>query len=491
MTLEELLRGVDVITTLDADSRNKEIRRLTFDSRNASDGDVFVAIKGHGADGHSYIPTLAGRRLSAIVVEDMPADAEKYFPTIFVAVDQTHKALGQMASNFYGRPSEQLMLIGVTGTNGKTTTATLIYEMALAMGVKSGLLSTVANYIDRRKIAATHTTPDPISLNALLREMVDSGCRLAAMEVSSHAAHQQRIAGLKFAGGVFTNLTRDHLDYHNTFAAYRDAKKMFFDALGNDAFALTNIDDPNGMFMVQNTGARIATYSLRSSADFETRIMSRYLDGTLISINGTEIETLFLGTYNIYNLTAVYGTMLLSGFDKSETLVRLSAMHPVAGRFQTLRGDNGTLAIVDYAHTPDALENILKAINELRNKQSRLITVFGAGGNRDKGKRPEMGKIAAALSDYVIVTSDNPRFENPLEIIKDIVDGIPGDSLTRVSVQSDRREAIRNAMAIANDSDIVLIAGKGHEDYQEVKGIKHHFDDMEEARQALGHSKGK
>lgn len=477
MKLKELLSGIEIKNRGETGILENEVGKISFDSRTVGKGDVFVALKGATVDGHDYLSSLKDSGAAALIVERMP-EGDQGCPVI--VVNDTHRALGIMASNYYGRPSENLMLVGVTGTNGKTTIATLVYEMARRAGLKSGLLSTIANYIDGEKIPATHTTPDPLAINALLRQMADRGCKVVAMEVSSHAAHQHRIAGLKFRGGIFTNLTRDHLDYHKTFQAYRDAKKMFFDGLGKDAFALTNIDDANGEFMLQNTRASRHTYSLRTSADFTARILAKFIDSTLISINGHELETLFSGVYNIYNLTAVYGAMVLMGFDPEETLVNLSSMKPVAGRFQTTRSANGITAVVDYAHTPDALQNVLEAINDVAPTTARVITVFGAGGNRDRGKRKEMGRIASTNSHTVILTSDNPRDEDPEAILADILEGVVEDNGRTILKNADRREAIKMAVALSKPGDIILIAGKGHEDYQEIKGQRHHFSDMEE-----------
>ena len=396
-------------------------------------------------------------------------------------------ALGHLASCWYGHPSRKLHLIGVTGTNGKTTTATLIYEMARLMGYKAGLLSTVVNYVDTEAVHANQTTPDPLTINGLLARMVEKGCSYAAMEVSSHAAHQHRIAGLKFAGGVFSNLTRDHLDYHKTVQAYLEAKKSFFDGLDPEAFALTNIDDKVGEVMVQNTRAARKTYSLRSMADFRGKVVESRLDGTLMSFNGHEVDVLFTGRFNAYNLTAVFGTSILLGWDMEQVLVNMSRLVPVAGRFQTFHSPDGSVTgIVDYAHTPDAVVSVLTAIREVVGNRGRIITVVGAGGNRDKGKRPIMAKEAARLSDIVILTSDNPRFEQPEDILKDMEAGLDTPELQERSTSiTDRREAILHAASIASKGDVILIAGKGHEDYQEVCGVKHHFDDREEIRKAL------
>lgn len=485
MVLKDIIQGVKILNRVSSALLNRTVHNITFDSRKAREGDIFVAIRGTETDGHRFIPTLVEKGLTAIIFEELPDNPESYGDTALIQVADSHEALGVMASNYYGNPSRKLSLIGVTGTNGKTTTATLIYEMSRMAGVKSGLLSTIANYIDGEKIAATHTTPDPLTINKLLTEMIEKGCKVAVMEVSSHAAHQKRIAGLKFAGGIFTNLTRDHLDYHKTFADYRNAKKMFFDSLEKDAFALVNIDDRNGEFMLQNTKAQKFTYSLLTKADFEGRIIDSRLDGTLISLNGTELETMFVGRFNIYNLTAVYGAMLLAGFDKEETLVDMSRLRPVSGRFQTLKSKDGKYAIIDYAHTPDALKNVLETLREVARDKGRIISVVGAGGHRDKGKRPEMGKIASSLSDQVVLTSDNPRDEDPLMIIEDIKAGIPTETVEKVITIPDRREAIRTAVILAKPEDIILVAGKGHEDYQEIAGIKTHFSDLEEVKKIM------
>lgn len=486
MNLQNLLDAIEVKSITGAS--DKEITQLTADSRQAGEGTMFVAVRGVTVDGHTFIPTLKGKRVAAIVVEELPADHAGYTDTTFVVVANSAVALGYLASRWYGDPSRKLKLVGVTGTNGKTTTATLIYEMAQLMGYKAGLLSTVVNYIDTEAVHATQTTPDPITINALLARMVDSGCTYAAMEVSSHAADQHRIAGLTFTGGVFTNLTRDHLDYHKTVQAYLQAKKSFFDGLPASAFALTNTDDRNGMVMLQNTPARRCTYSLRNMADFHGRVIESRLDGTLISFNGSEVNVLFTGLFNAYNLTAVYGASILLGWDRQTVLVNMSRLVPVAGRFQTFRSPDGKVtAIVDYAHTPDAVVNVITAIRQVVGNRGRIITVVGAGGNRDKGKRPIMAAEAARLSDSVILTSDNPRFEVPADILADMVAGIDGnpDAMAKTRTVEDRAEAIRLAIQSAGAGDVVLVAGKGHEDYQEICGVKHHFDDREQVQQAL------
>lgn len=483
MKLTELLSSIKPVNV--AGTTEKEIMSLTADSRQAGEGSMFVAVRGVTVDGHTFIPSLAGKGVAAIVVEQLPETL--WEDTTYIVVENSAVALGHLASCWYGYPSRKLRLVGVTGTNGKTTTATLIYEMARLMGHKAGLLSTVVNYVDTEAIHANQTTPDPITINALLARMVEKGCTYAAMEVSSHAAHQHRIAGLKFAGGVFSNLTRDHLDYHKTVQAYLEAKKSFFDGLDADAFALTNLDDKVGEVMVQNTHATRKTYSLRSMADFRGKVVESRLDGTLMSFNGHEVNVLFTGRFNAYNLTAVFGTSVLLGWNLEDVLVNMSRLVPVAGRFQTFHSPDGNVTgIVDYAHTPDAVVNVITAIREVIGNRGRIITVVGAGGNRDKGKRPIMAKEAARLSDMVILTSDNPRFEQPEDILRDMEEGLDDPALRERSTSIvDRREAIMHAASVARKGDVILIAGKGHEDYQEVCGVKHHFDDREEIRKAL------
>ena len=483
MKLTELLSSIKPVNI--AGTTEKEIMSLTADSRQAGEGSMFVAVRGVTVDGHTFIPSLAGKGVAAIVVEQLPETL--WEDTTYIVVENSAVALGHLASCWYGYPSRKLRLVGVTGTNGKTTTATLIYEMARLMGHKAGLLSTVVNYVDTEAIHANQTTPDPITINALLARMVEKGCTYAAMEVSSHAAHQHRIAGLKFAGGVFSNLTRDHLDDHKTVQAYLEAKKSFFDGLDADAFALTNLDDKVGEVMVQNTRATRKTYSLRSMADFRGKVVESRLDGTLMSFNGHEVNVLFTGRFNAYNLTAVFGTSVLLGWDLEYVLVNMSRLVPVAGRFQTFHSPDGSVTgIVDYAHTPDAVVNVITAIREVIGNRGRIITVVGAGGNRDKGKRPIMAKEAARLSDMVILTSDNPRFEQPEDILRDMEAGLDDPALhERATSIVDRREAIMHAASVARKGDVILIAGKGHDDYQEVCGVKHHFDDREEIRKAL------
>lgn len=451
---------------------------IESDSRKIEDGYLFVAVVGTIVDGHRYIDDVAAKGAKAVVCETLPENLAE--GVCYVVVKNSASALGFIASEWYGRPSEELTLVGVTGTNGKTTTATLLYEMVRLSGYRAGLLSTVCNYIDDEAIEAKQTTPDQITINKLLRRMVDAGCRYAFMEVSSHAADQCRIDGLKFKGGVFTNLTRDHLDYHKTVENYLKAKKRFFDLLPKDAFALVNYDDKAGKVMLQNTKAKKTGYSMRELADFVGKTIESRLDGTTLEVNRREVEVLFTGGFNAYNLLAVYGASVLMGFDKEQVLVNMSRLVPVAGRFQTLHSPKGYTAIVDYAHTPDALVNVLDSIREIVGTQGHIITVVGAGGNRDKGKRPIMAKEAARRSDKVILTSDNPRYENPEDILDDMAAGLEGKDTRKTLRITDRREAIRTAAQFAGAGDVVLIAGKGHENYQEIEGVKHHFDDREE-----------
>lgn len=480
--LSTLLEEIKPLETVGTTDRN--IISLESDSRKAEKDGMFVAVRGVTTDGHRYIPVVASAHVGAIVCEELPATLEKGITYIRVA--DTAEALGRLASAWYGHPSSRLKLVGVTGTNGKTTTATLLYEMAKLEGYKAGLLSTVCNYVQDRAIPTTHTTPDPLTLNALLAEMVEAGCDYAFMEVSSHAAHQRRIAGLKFAGAIFSNLTRDHMDYHKTVENYMNAKKMFFDGLDKDAFALVNADDKAGAYMVQNTRARVYTYSLRSDADFRCRIVETHLDGTELELNGHDVHVRFTGRFNAYNLTAVYGAAVLTGFPEEEVRVNMSRLVPVAGRFQTFRSaGGGVTAIVDYAHTPDALVNVLDTIREVVGNAGEITTVVGAGGNRDHGKRPMMASEAACRSDLLILTSDNPRDEEPDAIIADMRAGLTESEARRTLCITDRREAIRTAIRMAKPGSVVLVAGKGHEPYQEVKGVRHHFDDREEVTNAL------
>lgn len=476
--LSNLLREIEPLEIIG--DTDKNIVSLVSDSRKAVKGGMFVAVRGVTTDGHKYIPVVASNHVGAIVCENLPSAIEKGITYIRVA--NSADALGRLASAWHDHPSRQLKLIGVTGTNGKTTTATLLYEMAKYEGCRAGLLSTVCNYVCDRAIPTTHTTPDPLTLNALLAEMVEAGCEYAFMEVSSHAADQCRIAGLNFAGAIFSNLTRDHLDYHKTVENYMNAKKKFFDMLPEDAFALINIDDSHGRYMVQNTRAHVYTYSLRTDADFRCRIMETRLDGTLLMLNGKEVEVAFTGRFNAYNLTAVYGAAVLAGFSPEEVLVNMSRLVPVAGRFQTILTPTGVTAIVDYAHTPDALVNVLDTIREIVGPEGEITTVTGAGGDRDHGKRPIMASEAARRSDRLFLTSDNPRTEDPQAIIDDMAKGLDSEALSRTQTIVDRREAIRTALRTAAPGSVVLIAGKGHETYQEVNGVRHHFDDRQEVR---------
>ena len=476
MKLSKLLKYVKPIAIIgDADV---EIQGVNIDSRKIEDGHLFVAIKGTQTDGHRFIPKALELGATAVLCEDMPETCQE--GVTYVQVASTEDAVGPVATVFYGEPSQTLKLVGVTGTNGKTTIATLLYNMFRKFGHKCGLLSTVCNYIEGKPIPADHTTPDPIELNKLLHQMVEAGCEYAFMECSSHAIAQKRIGGLKFTGGLFTNLTRDHLDYHKTFENYRDAKKAFFDELPKDAFAITNADDKNGLVMVQNCKAQIKTYSIRQMADFRARIIECHFEGMYLEINGREVGVQFIGKFNVSNLLAVYGAAVMMGKRPEDVLVVLSTLKSVAGRLEPIRSQDGVTAIVDYAHTPDALENVLNAIHEvLDGKQGKVITVCGAGGNRDKGKRPLMAQEAVKQSDRVIITSDNPRFEEPQDIINDMLAGLTAQQMKKVISIADRREAIKTATMLAQKGDVILIAGKGHEDYQEIKGVKHHFDDRE------------
>ena len=475
MKLQELLKNIEPIQIVgDADV---EVSGVNIDSRKIKEGHLFVAIKGTQVDGHQFISKALALGAKSVLCEDMPE--EKIEGVTYIQVASTEDAVGKVATLFYGDPSKKLKLVGVTGTNGKTTIATLLYNMFRKFGYKVGLLSTVCNYIDGEAIPTDHTTPDPITLNRLLGRMADEGCKYAFMEVSSHSVAQKRIGGLKFAGGIFTNITRDHLDYHKTFENYLKAKKAFFDNLPKTAFALTNADDKNGSVMVQNTKAKIATYSLRALCEFKGKVLEDGFEGMLMDINNREVNVQFIGRFNASNLLAVYGAACLLGKQPEDVLLILSTLRPVAGRFDALRSKKGYTAIVDYAHTPDALVNVLNAIHEVLKGRGRVITVVGAGGNRDKGKRPIMAQEAAKQSDRVIITSDNPRFEEPQDIINDMLAGLTKEDMNKVLSIADRKEAIRTACMLAQAGDVILVAGKGHENYQEIKGVKHHFDDKE------------
>ncbi len=481
MNLREILKNVRPLAIVG--NADKDIAGVKIDSRQVKPGYLFVAMKGTQVDGHQFIARAVELGASAILCEDMPettADGVTY-----VQVESTEDAVGPVATLFHGDPTSHLKLVGVTGTNGKTTIATLLYNMFRQMGHKCGLLSTVCNYIDGEAVAATHTTPDAIELNELLERMVQAGCEYVFMECSSHAIAQKRIGGLKFAGGLFTNLTRDHLDYHKTVENYRDAKKMFFDQLPKGAFAITNADDKNGLFMVQNTKAQVKTYSIRQMADFRARIIECHFEGMYLEIDGREVGVQFIGRFNVSNLLCVYGAAVMLGKQPEDILVTMSTLKSVNGRLDPIRSPEGFTAVVDYAHTPDALENVLKAIHEVLEGKGKVITVCGAGGNRDKGKRPLMAQEAVRQSDRVIITSDNPRFEEPQDIINDMLAGLDAKQMKKVISIVDRREAIRTACMMAERGDVILIAGKGHEDYQEIKGVKHHFDDHEVVRECF------
>ena len=482
MKLKDLLtkiKPVEIIGNADID-----ITGINIDSRKIESGHLFVAMRGTQVDGHQFIPKAIEKGAAAVLCEEI---AEPVEGITYVKVADSEDSVGPVATTFYGDPTSKLKLVGVTGTNGKTTIATLLYNMFRKMGHKCGLLSTVCNYVDDEAYPTDHTTPDPIELNMLLAKMVEAGCDYAFMECSSHAIAQKRIGGLIFAGGLFTNLTRDHLDYHKTFENYRDAKKKFFDDLPKGAFAITNADDKNGMVMVQNTKATVKTYSTRTMADFTAHIIECHFEGMYLEMDGHEVGVQFIGKFNVSNLLAVYGAARMLGKNSEEILVVLSTLKSVSGRLEPIQSPEGFTAVVDYAHTPDALENVLNAIHEvLDGKEGKIITVCGAGGNRDKGKRPLMAQEAVKQSNKVIITSDNPRFEEPQDIINDMLAGLTPQQMKKVLSIVDRREAIKTACMLAQKGDVILIAGKGHEDYQDVKGVKHHFDDREECRKAFG-----
>jgi UDP-N-acetylmuramoyl-L-alanyl-D-glutamate--2,6-diaminopimelate ligase len=478
MKLNKLTEALGIHISGEGD--NPDILNIQSDSRKAGKGSLFVAVRGTSTDGHAYIEQAIEKGAVAVVCEEIPVPLKG--KAAFIAVSDTAAALGDLMAAWYDYPSSKLVLVGVTGTNGKTTIATLLYELFRRTGHKAGLLSTVCNYIDGKVVPATHTTPDPVELQSLLAQMVDAGCEYAFMEVSSHAIDQKRISGLLFDGGIFTNLTRDHLDYHQTVENYLKAKKKFFDDLPASSFALTNLDDKNGLVMLQNTKAKKLTYSLRTLADFKGKLLATHFDGTELIVNGREVAVHFVGRFNAYNLLAVYGAAIALGKDPEEVLVVLSALHPVSGRFETLRSPLGYTAIVDYAHTPDALVNVLHSIREVLDGKGRIITVVGAGGNRDRGKRPLMAQEAVRLSDQVVLTSDNPRFEEPDDIIRDMTDGLSEADKEHTLCITDRTQAIKTATLLAGKGDVILVAGKGHEDYQEIKGVKHPFDDREKLR---------
>lgn len=482
MVLEELIKGLKTVSV--CGQTDIEITGVNIDSRRIKEGHLFIAQRGTQVDGHKFIPKAIELGAKAVLCEVLPE--EKAEGVTYVQVESTEDVAGKVATIFYGDPSRKLKLVGVTGTNGKTTIATLLYNMFRKLGYKCGLLSTVCNYIEDEAVPADHTTPDPIELNYLLSRMVDAGCQYAFMECSSHAIAQKRIGGLDFAGGLFTNLTRDHLDYHKTFENYRNAKKAFFDQLPKTAFAITNADDKNGMVMVQNTKATVKTYSTRTMADFKAKILECHFGGMYLEIDGREVGVQFIGKFNVSNLLAVYGAAVMLGEKPENVLLVMSTLKSVSGRLDPIQSPEGYTAIVDYAHTPDALENVLNAIHEVLEGKGHVITVCGAGGNRDKGKRPLMAQEAVKQSDKVIITSDNPRFEGPQDIINDMLAGLDDQQMKKVVSIVDRREAIRTACMLAQKGDVILVAGKGHEDYQEIKGVKHHFDDKEVLREAMG-----
>ncbi len=492
MILSELIQAIEPLQVIGKTDVN--VHAIQFDSRKVEAGDLFVAQAGTAVDGHTFIPSCVEKGASVIVLDNSQYLADTKDGVTYVLVKNSEQALGLLAHQWYGRPSEKLTLVGVTGTNGKTTIATLLYEMVRAMGYKAGLISTVVYYVDGTAYPSTHTTPDALALNALLAQMVEAGCRYAFMEVSSHSIAQERIAGLQFAGAMFTNLTRDHIDYHKTFDNYRDTKKRLFDGLRKEAFAVTNADDKNGLVMTQNTRAKVFTYSTQSMADHRGKILEEGFDGMLLSIDGQEVFVPLVGRFNVSNLLCIYSAALCLGFEKTEVLRILSALKPVNGRFETIHSPKGWTAVIDYAHTPDAVENVISTINEILHNQTlkpsnsqtaKLITVVGCGGNRDKGKRPMMAQIAKRGSQQLILTSDNPRDEEPADILKDMTDGLTEDELRSTLVIEDRAAAIQTACTLAQKGDVILVAGKGHEDYQIIKGVKHHFDDHEIVRKYI------
>ena len=483
MKLSELLKNVKVIAS--QGNIDVEIKGVNIDSRKIENGHLFIAMKGTQVDGHKFISKAIELGAVAILLEEMPEELNE--KVTYVQVASTEEEAGKVATMFYGEPSRKLKLVGVTGTNGKTTIATLLYRMFRELGHKVGLLSTVCNYINDEEVPASHTTPDPIELNCLLAKMVEAGCEYAFMECSSHAIHQHRIGGLEFVGGIFTNLTRDHLDYHKTFENYRNAKKMFFDGLPKTAFAITNADDKNGMIMVQNTKATVKTYSIKRMADFRAKILECHFEGMYLEVDGKEVGVQFIGKFNVSNLLAVYGAAIMLGKKPEDVLIAMSTLKSVNGRLEPIQSPEGYTAVVDYAHTPDALENVLSAIHDvLDGKGGHVITVCGAGGHRDKGKRPLMAQEAVKQSDTVILTSDNPRDEEPQAIINDMLAGLDTTQRKKVLTITDRKEAIRTAAMMAQKGDVILVAGKGHENYQEINGVKHHFDDHEVIREIFG-----
>ncbi len=472
--LKDIVEGIEIVKQ--SGSSDAQISELVFDSRKATEGTAFFAIKGSLVDGHDFIQAVIDTGCKVVFADhaiEVPNDVT------LIVTENTSKSLALAATNFYNHPSKKLKLVGVTGTNGKTTTTTLLFNLYTKLGFHCGLLSTVVNKIGNQAIPSTHTTPDPVSLNALLARMVEDGCSHCFMEVSSHAVHQHRVTGLDFAGGVFTNITHDHLDYHKTFAEYINVKKAFFDHLSADAFALTNVDDKNGMVMLQNTKAVKHSFALKSPADFKAKVIENQFSGLVLNMNGVELWTRLIGDFNAYNLLAVFAVSQLLGEDTTEVMTVLSNLESVEGRFEYFQTNSGITAIVDYAHTPDALENVLKTIANIRTKNETVYTVVGCGGDRDKTKRPKMAAIACEMSDKVILTSDNPRSEDPAVILDEMMEGVEGQYFKKTLSILDREQAIKTAVSMAEKGDIILIAGKGHEKYQEIKGIKHNFDDMQ------------
>ena len=482
MILNELLSATKVLNTVG--NTDIDIAAIAFDSRKVTQNTLFVAQAGTAVDGHDYIGKALDSGATAIVCERIPEEVAER-DACFIVVEDSSKALGELACQWYGQPSKHLTLVGVTGTNGKTTIATLLYKLVRGLGYKAGLLSTVVNYIEDEAVASTHTTPDALELNSLLKRMVDAGCTYAFMEVSSHSIAQERIAGLDFDGAIFTNLTRDHIDFHKTFDNYRDTKKRLFDGLKKNAFAITNKDDKNGLIMTQNCQASVYTYSTRALADYRAQILEEGFDGMLLQVNNQEVFVPLVGRFNVSNILAIYGAAMSLGFEPTEVLRVLSTLKPVNGRFESIASPKGWTAIIDYAHTPDAVENVINTINEIRKPGSRLITIVGCGGNRDKGKRPMMASLAKHGSDRLILTSDNPRDEEPADILKDMIAGLTEAEQRDTLIIEDREMAIRTACMMAEAGDVILVAGKGHEDYQIIKGVKHHFDDHEVVRKYM------
>jgi UDP-N-acetylmuramoyl-L-alanyl-D-glutamate--2,6-diaminopimelate ligase len=482
--LSHILSGIEILESVG--DLSVRVGGIQFDSRKVKAGDLFVAVKGTHVDGHQFIAKAVEQGAVAVVCEILPENITA--GVVFAKIEQTQFNFGKMASAWYNHPSANLKVAGVTGTNGKTTIATLLYKTFSLLGYKVGLISTIKYYVGSEEFPATHTTPDALQIQELMAKMVEAGCEYCFMEVSSHAIDQDRISGIQFDGGIFTNLTHDHLDYHHTFAEYLKAKKEFFDNLPETAFALTNIDDKNGLVMLQNTTAVKQTYSLRSLANFHCKILEKHFDGMLLSIDGSEVWTHFTGVFNASNLLAVTGAALLLGADRNEMLRILSELRPVSGRFEIIRSAEGKYAVVDYAHTPDAIQNVLSGITEIRTGNEQVITVVGAGGDRDKTKRPKMAAEAVKLSDKVILTSDNPRSEEPEQILADMEAGIEPHQKIKVLSIVNRKEAIRTACMLARPGDIILVAGKGHEDYQEIKGVKYHFDDKEVINEIFGNN---